>query len=187
MPSITLMDAPLAQKIKANDWLGIVIFFGGAICFTMAITFGGSVYAYDSGAEIALWVMAGVLLIAFVLSTIFHPFVPSEHRLYPAHFIKKLELNILQLQIFLAAGATMSTIYYVPLLFQFTRGDGALEAGVRLLPLDQHDRVLLHLQRRSHALHGYHMPWYIFGNAMTLVGAALMCEWLWRADGGSFM
>ncbi|KAH6603963.1 major facilitator superfamily domain, partial [Trichoderma cornu-damae] len=174
MPSIVLTDAPLVQKLRNTDWLAIVVFFGGSISYTMAITFGGSVYPFNSGSEIGLWVATGVLLLAFVGVTIFHPGVSSSDKLYPSHFMRSLELNILQLQIFLSAGSMITTIYYAPLLFQFTRGDGALEAGVRLLPLISMIVFFSVANGGIMPIHGYHMPWYVFGNAMTLVGSALM-------------
>ncbi|RFU73858.1 major facilitator superfamily domain, general substrate transporter [Trichoderma arundinaceum] len=174
MPSIVLTEAPFVQKLRNTDWLAIVIFCGGSICYTMAITFGGSVYPFHSASEIGLLVATGVLLLAFVGVTVFHPGISSSDKLYPSHFMRSLELNILQLQIFLSAGAMMTTIYYAPLLFQFTRGDGALEAGVRLLPLICMIVFFSVANGGIMPVHGYHMPWYVFGNAMTLIGSALM-------------
>lgn len=176
MPSINLMEAPLGKKIRTLDWIGTTIFYVGCTSFTMAISFGGPVYSFESASEVTLWVMSGVLLVAFILATVLHPGVTAEQKLYPSHFVRQLELNILQLQIFLAAGAMMATIYYTPLLFQFTRGDDALKAGVRLLPLITMIVFFSIFNGGLMPIHGFHMPWYVFGNAMTLVGSALMCK-----------
>jgi MFS family permease len=108
------------EKLGQQDWVGIVIYYGFSTCFCMAISFGGSVFAWDSGAEITLWVLTGVLLIAFGLVTYYHPFVPSNMKLYPAQIAKKLELDNLQYQLFSAFGCLLITIYYTPLLFQST-------------------------------------------------------------------
>ena len=66
--------------------------------------------------------------------------------------------------------------YYIPLYFQFVKGDGALEAGVRLLPLIMFMVV-------ASMVNGYLMPryglipvWYIGGSALALIGTALMCK-----------
>lgn len=82
--------------------------------------------------------------------------------------------------------------YYIPLYFQFIKvgilqiiqsskadhlqGDGALQAGVRLLPMIMFMVV-------ASMVNGFLMPryglipiWYIGGSSLALIGAALMCE-----------
>lgn len=178
IPSINPLDVPLIKKLRTQDWVGITIFEAGAACYAMAITFGGVTFPFNSGSEIALWVMTGVLLIAFVLVVHYHPLVAKEHRLYPGHFHKRLELNNLQLQLFVVSGTMMTSVYYIPLLFQFTRGDGALQAGVRLLPLMAMIVAFSVINGALMPKFGYYMPWYVFGNAVILAGSALMCKYL---------
>ena len=86
------------------DWIGTTIFLAGAACFTLAVSFGGTTFAWTSGTEIALWTMTGVLLVVTILLTIFHPGVTKENRLYPAHFLRQPILVNLQLQVFLVSG-----------------------------------------------------------------------------------
>jgi len=174
LPNINPMDLPFRKKLLTQDWIGIIVFISGASCFAMAVTFGGVVYAFSGGPEITLWTMTGVLLIAFVLVTYYHPGVSAENRLYPVHLVKRMELNILQYAIFMATGALMVTLYYTPLIFQFTRGDSPLTAGVRLLPFLC---LLIFFGILNGALMpklGYYMPWYVFGNSLIMVGSALM-------------
>lgn len=180
VPSLNPVELPFLKKIKTQDWLGILVFAPGCVCLTLALSFGGAVYAFDSGSEIALWVVTGVLLIAFLLVTRFHPGSPKLSRLYPLHLQRNWELNVLQLAIFVSMGALMLTLYYTPLIFQFTRGDEALIAGVRLLPFMA---ALIALEVINGAVmpkHGYYMPWYVLGNALLLVGAVLMCQSPWN-------
>jgi MFS family permease len=96
--------ASLKDKFKQIDLLGTTLFTGFGVAFIMAIAFGGSVYAWNSGSEIALWVVTGVLLIAFILSQIFHPFVEEQHKLYPTKLQRNLKVFNLQFQTFAAAG-----------------------------------------------------------------------------------
>ncbi|KAK8062251.1 Efflux pump dep3 [Apiospora hydei] len=77
----------------------------------MALQFRGTVYAWDSASEIVLWVFSGVLLIAFVLSHIFHPFVDAGDRYYPAYMLRNLKLGVLQLATFAASGAVYVCMY----------------------------------------------------------------------------
>ncbi|KAI0879968.1 MFS general substrate transporter [Annulohypoxylon maeteangense] len=162
------------EKLRTQDWASICIFLAGSACLTMGLTFGGTLYAFDSGSEIALWTVSGVLLIAFVLITVYHPKIPIENRLYPIHLMKNWELNILQFAIFVAAGSMVTTLYYTPLLFQFTRNDGALMAGVRLLPFLGGMVFFSVLNGALMPKLGYYMPWYVLGTALILVGSTLM-------------
>lgn len=157
------------------DWLGITIFFAGAVCFTMALNFGGTVYGWSSGPEIVLWVCAGILLIGFILVSYHHPFVTIGNRLYPLHFYRTIEFANLQLQILLVSGAILTTAYYIPLYFQFARGDDAMQAAVRLLPFVLALVVASLCNGFFMPRVGYHKPWFVGGSALYLVGCALMC------------
>ncbi|KAF2459785.1 major facilitator superfamily domain-containing protein, partial [Lineolata rhizophorae] len=135
LPNIDLQrDTRTTEKMRQMDWIGMVVFFGGMIAFTMALSFGGTVYSWSSPPEIILWVAAGLLLIATAAVTIYHPLVPKDSRLYPAHFVRRPILVNLQLQTFLLCGINLGTAYYIPLFFQFTAGDDPIGAAVRLLP-----------------------------------------------------
>lgn len=176
LPSIDLRHGTSTlRKLRTMDWLGIVIFFAGAICFTMALNFGGTVYGWSSGPEIVLWVCAGILLIGFILVSYYHPFVTIGNRLYPLHFYRTIEFANLQLQILLVSGAILTTAYYIPLYFQFARGDDAMQAAVRLLPFV----LALVFASLCNGFFmprvGYHKPWFVGGSALYLVGCALMC------------
>ncbi|KAH6528397.1 efflux pump DEP3 [Parastagonospora nodorum] len=155
----------LAEKFRLVDWVNAVIFLAGSACLTVVLTLGGVIYPFNSATVIALWTVTGVLLIAFIVMLKLHPLVTKENRLYPLHFFKQLTLINMQLQ---------AMTYYIPLYFQFVKDDGALEAGVRLLPL------IMFMVVASMA-NGFLMPryglipvWYIGGSTLTLIGTALM-------------
>lgn len=175
LPNINAMpDTPFIEKVCKQDWVGIVVFTAFLACFSMAGSFGGTHYSWNSGSEISLWVMTLVLFVAFVLVTIHHPFVSAGSRLLPLHFMRTKDLILIPIQAFLVAGSMMMSIYYTPLIFQFTRGDNPLMAGVRILPLicmivfgSLFNGVVMPKT-------GYYMPWYIVGNALLVIGSTLM-------------
>ncbi|KAJ8108016.1 hypothetical protein ONZ43_g6553 [Nemania bipapillata] len=132
-PSLCLQpNKPLSAKLRMVDWVGVVFFIGGSVSFIMAVTFGGSVYPWNSGSAITLWVVSGVLLITTIMIAIWHPLVTKENRLIPAHFFKKPVLVNLGIQMFLVSGVMLAAVYYIPLYFAFTRGDGVLDAVARV-------------------------------------------------------
>lgn len=89
------------------DWIMMTAFLAGSACLIMAITFGGTLYDWGSGNEIALWVVTGVLLVVSIFLGKFHPGVHKDNRLYPAHFLKRPILINLQLQMFLVSGIVL--------------------------------------------------------------------------------
>ena len=69
----------------------------------MAITFGGTLFAWDSASEIVLWVMVGVLLLVFGTTQRLHPLVSAQHKLYPTVFLKDSTTVMLQVAIFMSS------------------------------------------------------------------------------------
>ncbi|KAI4199018.1 MAG: hypothetical protein LQ346_002650 [Caloplaca aetnensis] len=175
LPSLNFEPSLSAkQKLAKLDWLGLLILTGWSISFFMALIFGGTLYKWDSYSEIILWVFVGVLTIAFVLVHKTHPFVPIEDRLYPGHMLRNWRLGILQVAIFSAPAAVYIPIYYIPLFFQFARGESPVEAAVRLLPFVLVVATVSILNGVLMSKLGYYMPWFLGGSLLAVIGGALM-------------
>jgi hypothetical protein len=65
-------------------------------------------------------------------------------------------------------------VYMVPLFFQFTRSDTALDAAVRLLPLIVVSVFACLVNGAIMSKYGYYIPWYLAAGIFTTVGATLM-------------
>ncbi|CAN9210313.1 unnamed protein product [Alternaria alternata] len=117
----------LADKLRLIDWISAVIFLSGSTCLTITLTFGGVIYSFVSGTVVALWTVTGVLLITFIVILKLHPLVTKENRLYPLHFFKQPILINMQVQVFLSSGIVLAMTYYVPLYFQFVKGDDTVD------------------------------------------------------------
>ncbi|KAK4247471.1 major facilitator superfamily domain-containing protein [Corynascus novoguineensis] len=161
LPNINAMpDMPFIEKICKQDWVGIVVFTAFLACFSMA---GSCLMGHDVG---------------FVcrLRPGHHPpsVRPAGSRPLPLHFMRTKDLILIPIQAFLVAGSMMMSIYYTPLIFQFTRGDNPLMAGVRILPLIC--MIVFGCLFNGVVMPeiGYYMPWYAVGNALLVIGSALM-------------
>ncbi|KAE8314706.1 major facilitator superfamily domain-containing protein [Aspergillus transmontanensis] len=120
------------------------------------------------------WTEKCVLLVVCIVLAKYHPGVGKDNRLYPAHFFKRPILVNLQLQMFLVSGIVLAMTYYIPLFFQFIRGDGLLDAGVRLLPFIISMVVFAMGNGALMPKLPYILPWHLFGSALVVAGTALL-------------
>ncbi|KAJ5706542.1 DNA repair protein RAD50 [Penicillium malachiteum] len=134
-------DKSLMEGIRSLDWTGTIVFLAGATCFSMALSFGGTEYAWSSGSEIALLVMTGCSSLRVLV----------ENKLLPVGFMRTADLITLLIQSFIVAGVMYTSIYYVPLLFQFTKSDSALEGGCTHASAHLCPRFLFSLKRNLYA------------------------------------
>lgn len=70
--------------------------------------------------------------------------------------------------------AVFVPIYMIPLFFQFTRGDSALRAGVRLLPYIAFVVTAIFVNGATLSKFGYYQPWFTAGGLLAVVGGTLM-------------
>ncbi|KAI8286183.1 Efflux pump patC [Colletotrichum sp. SAR 10_98] len=172
--------ASLWQRLKEIDWIGAPLMLGAIICFTMGISFGGVMYDWDSGQETALFVVAGVLFIVFGLQQAYCIGTTKERRLFPVELIvsRKYYRTIILMFCITASGgcAIFVPVYFIPVFFQFTRGDSAIDAAVRLLPFIILAVFVTLLQGGvlSHPSGGLYFPWFTVGGAIVVAASSLM-------------
>lgn len=165
---------PFRDRVKELDYAGIVLLVGCLVSLTMAINFGGVTYLWDSGQIIGLFACAGVCFILLAVQQSRTLLVALPRRLIPVQFFRMRTVIILFVCTSASAAGVFVPIFFVPLFFQFTRGDGALDAGVRLLPLIIILVVSISINGALMAKFGYYMPWYLFGGLLCVTGGALM-------------
>jgi MFS family permease len=167
---------PYSERAASFDYLGAVLSIGGFACWIMAISFGGAVYAWNSAQIIALFVVGAVIWIAFATQQYLAFFTTAKDRMFPVHFLKSREAILLFLLMATGATAAFVPIYYVPIYFQFTRGDTALQAAVRLLPFIFVLSACILSQGAFMSKTGYYKPWYVCGTILGIIGGVLMCK-----------
>jgi hypothetical protein len=144
------------------------------VFFIVAVCFSGSTYAWSSRESIALWVVFGACLIAFILQQAFSIFTTGENRIFPVHFLKSRTLVLLFVATGSAAAAQGITLYYTPLFFQFTKGDSALRAAVRLLPFICVFIFFVMAAGASLPVIGRYNLYYLAGGCLIATGTSLL-------------
>ncbi|KAJ5222075.1 uncharacterized protein N7469_010962 [Penicillium citrinum] len=164
----------LRQKVSQIDILGMVLNIGALTALIMAINFGGNLFAWGSGREIALWVVGGVILLLFLVQQAFHIGTTYTERVFPADLLRRPLMWLLFTLMACAGTCVFVPTYYIPLLFQFVRGDTPLGAAVGLLPFI-FPMVFCGLANGAAMTKlGYYMPWYLVGGMLTAIGGGLM-------------
>lgn len=142
----------------------------------MAINFGNALYAWDSAPIIVLFVLSGAILLLFIIQQKFAFLTTKSERMFPTHLLRNKEACLLFVAAAGCNAASFLPVYYIPVYFQFSRGDTALEAAVRLLPLIILLSATIMAQGFLMSKLGYYQPWYLVGGALLLAGDVLLCE-----------
>ncbi|KAL6229583.1 hypothetical protein BDW75DRAFT_249483 [Aspergillus navahoensis] len=169
-----LPNATSKEKARNIDWVGIILFVGALATLIMAIDFGGVDWAWGSGQSIALFVVSGVLFILFGVQQSFNILCNEQNRLFPVHFLKRRSLVLLFILNTSASSGLFISVYYIPLFFQFTKGDTAVHASLRILPFVMVLIFAIILNGHMMSKFGYYLPWYLFGSICELIAASLM-------------
>lgn len=165
---------PYKERLAELDYAGIFLLMAGLVTFIMAINWGGVTYPWNSGPIIGLFVAAGVLFVLLGIQQVWTVFTTLPRRILPVQFFRSRTVLLLFATTGASAAAVFIPIYFVPLFFQFTRYDGALQSGVRLLPLIVVLVVVVFINGALMVKFGYYMPWYTAGGLLCLTGGALM-------------
>ncbi|KAF3385247.1 Efflux pump roqT [Penicillium rolfsii] len=162
------------QKLGSFDWVGSVISIGAFTTLVMGINFGGTLYAWNSGQTIALFVVSGVLWIMFGFQQSFEIATSIERRILPIHLFVQKEPVLLFISCAAVGAVSYISVYYIPIYFQFTQGENAIKSAVRLLPFIFLLITTIPTSGAMMSRLGYYKPWYLSGSMIAFIPAVLM-------------
>lgn len=175
LPSKPPSHLSISKRLKQLDWLGAILVVSSLTLFILALMFGGNEFAWSSSIVLGFFIASAILALLFILSQTLLPYKKDKsQRLFRAHFFINKDMVLLSIATGAGTSALFLSIYYIPLFFQFTRGDSALKAAVRLLAL-----IIVAIGfciggSGAIVLTGYHIPWYIFGGMVVIIGFSLL-------------
>ena len=108
----------IREQLQRLDLLGEFFLLPCIICLLLALQWGGSTYPFSDGRIIALFVLFGVLLLAFIAVQVWKP----ETATIPARIIKDRSIVAAMWFVFCLAAAMMLLVYYIPIWFQAIKG-----------------------------------------------------------------
>ncbi|KAH8693573.1 major facilitator superfamily domain-containing protein [Talaromyces proteolyticus] len=171
-PGKKTKDAPLSfvEQLKLMDLEGTGLFIPGVVCLLLALQWGGTKYAWDSGRIIALFVLFGVLIIGFVAIQIWK----QERATVPPRIFKNR--NVWGGAIFASSlGASFFVmVYYLPIWFQAIKGVSAVKSGIMNLPMILGLVIISMLGGGLVTVLGYYTPFMFASSVLMSVGAGLL-------------
>ncbi|KAI9776218.1 MAG: hypothetical protein M1839_000539 [Geoglossum umbratile] len=164
----------MKDKVVGLDFVGAILIMGAFCCGIIGLSFGGSLFAWKSATIIVLLVVSVVLIILFGIQQVWTLATSAETRLLPVQYFKRRTLLLLFALGSLSAAPLFIPVYFIPLFFQFTKGDSALDAAVRLLPFMFMAVFFSLLNGGIMGKDGRYAPWYMISAAIVVAGSALM-------------
>lgn len=165
-------DLPLKQKLLRMDPIGNLLFAASIISLLLALQWGGSDYAWSNGRIIALLVVFGVLLTAWVWTQHWQ----REKATVPMHIFLQRSIVAGVMYSACIGGVMLSMGYYLPVWFQAIDGVDALQSGIRNLPFILALVVSSILGGGFVAKVGYYTPCIILCSVLMSIGAGLMTQ-----------
>ncbi|KAI0179211.1 major facilitator superfamily domain-containing protein [Hypoxylon sp. FL1284] len=160
----------LLEKLKQLDPIGNLIFFPGVICLVLAFQWGGVVYPWNDARIIVLFVLCGVLIIAFIGV---QAWKKEDASLPPRVVNNRSMLGAAWYGFFMGAGM-MVLIYYLPIWFQAVKGVSAFTSGLMLLPIILSAVVGSLVCGVLITKVGYYTPFFYIATVLASIGTGLM-------------
>ncbi|KAI5863057.1 MFS general substrate transporter [Durotheca rogersii] len=161
-----------AQKIMDLDLPGTVCMVASVVCLLLALQWGGSMYPWNNGRIIALFVISGVLAISFVV--IQKTTWSGTANTIPRSIARNRDIWLSSIYSMTMTGGVYVAILYLPIWFQDIRGHSPLSSGVLLTPIIAGYVVSSIVAGGITSGTGYYNPAMILGTALTVAGSALL-------------
>jgi hypothetical protein len=152
------------------DPLGILTFLPAIVCLLLALQWGGTTYSWSNGRIIALFVLAGVLVIIFLIIQIKR----QENAMIPPRIIRMRPIAFSSIFMVLFAGAYFTIVYYLPIWFQAIKGASAVNSGIMCLPLMLSMVIFSFVTGGGVTATGRPEPFFYIATILSVVGAGLM-------------
>jgi hypothetical protein len=152
------------------DPIGTIVFLPGIICLLLALQWGGSTYRWSDTRVIALFVLAGGLLLAFTGIQIWR----KDNATVPPRIITQRSIACGVAYSMSAGGAMITLIYYLPLWFQAVKGADAVQSGIDNLPFVLSLVVAAITSGYIITKIGYYTPFMLMCSVFMSIGAGLI-------------
>ncbi|KAJ3215525.1 hypothetical protein HDU67_000313 [Dinochytrium kinnereticum] len=158
------------EKLARIDWLGTIVLTLAVSFLITPLQLGGSTWEWGAPQTIGMFVVAGVLIAAFIYIEL----KVAKEPIIPASLFMNRSVPALLMIAFCLGAAFFSAVYYISLFFQVSYGQTATQAGLQTIPLVLGLVVLSILSGQILSRTGYYLPFLYIGPIIIIVGVALI-------------
>ena len=159
----------LRQFIRL-DPLGSLVFLPGVVCFLLALQWGGNEYPWNNGRIIALFVVAGVLAIAFTAVQLWR----KENVTIPPRILRQRSVSCGAIFSACVGGSMITMLYTIALWFQTIKGVTPVHSGIDTIPMVLSLVVGSILSGAATTRIGYYVPFMYLSTIIVSIGAGLI-------------
>ncbi|KAM5346693.1 hypothetical protein ACJ41O_009698 [Fusarium nematophilum] len=161
---------PLIRQFIRMDPIGTALFLPGIICLILALQWGGASYPWSDGRIIALFVVAGIFLLAFMGVQSWR----QEDATIPPRVVSQRSVACGIAYAMCVGGGMVSLLYTLPIWFQAVKGTSAIQSGIDTIPMVLSLVVGAIMSGAIITRTGYYVPWMFVAAILTSVGSGLM-------------
>jgi hypothetical protein len=179
VPKLIDEPATLWRQLVRLDPLGNIIFLPAAVCLLLALQWGGNAYAWDNARIIALFVLAGLLFIAFAGIQMWR----QEDATVPPRIMKQRSIACGSVYSVILGGNMIVFIYCLPIWFQAVKEVSATQSAINIFPMTLGMMAGVLLTGVIVQRIGYYVPSMIACVIVISVASGLITTW--QVDSGS--
>ncbi|KAK5990013.1 Rubrofusarin-specific efflux pump aurT [Cladobotryum mycophilum] len=163
-------DSSVSRQLIRLDPVGTALFLPSVICFLLALQWGGSQYQWNSARIIALFVLAGVLMIAFTGVQVWR----QEDATIPPRIAKQRSIAFGAVFSGVIGAGLISILYALPIWFQAIKGRTAVQSGIDTIPLVLSLVVGTIMSGIIISRTGYYIPFMFISCIFLSIGSGLI-------------
>ena len=166
----TPAKATLKEKLLQMDPIGTFTIMAAAICFLLAVEWGGLTKDWNSSPVIGTFVGFGLLVILFCINE----WKQGERAVILGRLLRTRLILVGILFVFFFGGAFFILLYYIPIYFQVISGVSASQSGIRNLALVLAVSISTIVSGVLISQFGHYVPLLIAGAVLATIGSGLL-------------
>ncbi|GAP91503.1 putative DHA14-like major facilitator [Rosellinia necatrix] len=174
---------PFLKRLMHFDPIGTLIFIPAIVSLLLALQWGGTMYPWNNGRIIGLFVVFGVLVLVFL----YIQWHQQENATVPPRIFRNRTVMAGSFFAFSIGSAFFLFIYYIPIWFQAVQGASAVDSGIRNLPMLLSVVVASLIAGGLITAFGYYTPFMILGTVLAAIGGGLLTTWTPDTGSGTWI
>ena len=161
------------KKLWQFDPIGFLLIGTSISCLLFALEQGGKDQNWSAGRVVALFVVFGILLLAFTAYQLW----AADRSTLPPKIMGQRTVWVACIISFCVGSVIVIYAFYLPIWFQVVQGKSPQASGLSLLPLLLSNVISVVAGGVLVSKLGYFTPFAIAGSAVLVAGGALLTTW----------